>query len=47
MNYVLMMIVCGMIVNGFRLTINKKMAKGMIMYALAIVLTVYSISWLG
>lgn len=39
------MIVCGMVVDGFKLTVNKKIAKGMVMYTLAIILSIYSIIW--
>lgn len=46
MNYVLMIIVCGMVVNGFVFTYKNKIAIGMIMYTLAIVLSLYCQAWL-
>lgn len=46
MNFVLMMIVCGMVIGGFVLTIKNKIAIGMIMYTLAIVLSLYCLVWL-
>lgn len=45
MIYVLMMIVCGMVVNGFVFTYKNKIAIGMIMYTLAIILSVYCLIW--
>lgn len=45
MIYVLMMIVCGMVIGGCVLTIKNKIAIGMMIYALAIVLSLYCQAW--
>lgn len=46
MNYVLMMIVYGLVIGGFVFTYKNKIAIGMIMYTLAIVLSLYCQAWL-